>query len=258
MPGSLENLRFEREPGADQERPMIVKKVLEAIRAALSALAECKATGQRAESIRDHLKACESNAAAEVAESEPSKEPKKKEGGFARAGVLVVVGAVMALGLVLARADSFRPTNTVNNAIAITGYPTNSPGTNGLNQGTGTYIEVKNNEWCGFYMSGYATAASAIKPVLARCPKDTPAVYQYDATGTNIIGLNWETLTNAVTLPTVYVEAGPFLHCTNLDRQILGGANYVGLSQVTNIQASGVVTNFDAGLNKKIIPIRYP
>jgi hypothetical protein len=228
-----------------------MKKVLEAIQAALKALTESKATGARAESIEAHLKACASNAAAELTDGAK---------GFSLVHVLLAVAAI-GLGTMAMLADSFQVTNQLASAVAIVNWPTNSPSTNGNPTSTGGAISVANQEWAGFYFSGYSTTNtnSTVTVTLVKGWGSTPTLYTYDATGTNVNGINFETVAT-ITLAIPIVGSGVQGWSTNLDRTLIGPANWVGIYSVTNGNAgsNGNLTNVVMGLNKKIIPIRYP
>ncbi len=235
-----------------------MKKVLVAIQAALAALVESKATGPRAESIRDHLKACESNAAAEVAERpEPADKDTKdtkgatgadgKKAGFARLGLLMVVAAVLWLACALAHADSFNMTNAVANAVVFAGPPTNSVGANGVCLGVGRAVNVANadNAAFTFYGQGSAAGTKSVDFTLVRARTAGPPT-----------AADWET-TGAITLYAPMNGTTPVVWCTNLNQQYIGGFNWVGIGVVTN-NNTGAVTNSAAYLDKKIIPMRFP
>ncbi len=176
--------------------------------------------------------------------------------------ILLAIAGLLALLALPARADSFNCTNIVNSAVSIVSWPTNTAGTNGLPQSTGGAISVKNQEWAGFFFEGYSTTANASTVVvtLVRGFGDQPGLSTFDSTGTNINGMQWESI-SAMTLSIPVAGAtGPVGWFTNLDRSFLGGCNWVGIYSITNSNrgATGALTNVVMGLNKKIIPIRYP
>jgi len=46
---------------------------------------------------------------------------------------------------------------------------------------------------------------------------------------------------------------------TNLDENLLGGCNYLGIFQMTNNSAfANWFTNVEVGITKKVVPIRFP
>jgi hypothetical protein len=170
-------------------------------------------------------------------------------------------------GTPTARADSFNITNTLLPGAAITGWPTNSEGANGMGVGVGNAIEVNNQEWAGFWFTGYVvTNTGTINVTLLRSYTQNPPQVVYGTnvwSGTNnvLIQSDWETYSN--TLPPIQLSipintTNQVTWFTNLDRWVLGGATWVGIGVITNNSTGCLVTNAAMGLNKKIIPIRFP
>lgn len=227
-----------------------MKEVLKFIESALKALTDSKATGPRAESIEAHLKSCASNAKADLADAAAAKPG--KEAGFALRGMLALI-AVLALFVALllprARGDSFNVTNNLLGIKSYTSYPTNPVG-----ERTGQPIDVKNQESAAFFMSCYSDA-------LTNCPFRVQLVRGFGTTPTfwnstsqdSATGVYWETSPSKTIDFTV--TPGVFGYVTNLEAEWLKPANYVGLYLITN---NTTITNLNIGVNKKIIPIRYP
>ena len=46
--------------------------------------------------------------------------------------------------------------------------------------------------------------------------------------------------------------------CTNLPVWQVGSANWLGIGGITNSQLGATLTNFNCGISKKILPVRYP
>lgn len=241
-----------------------MKKVLELIEAALKALAECKANGPRAESIHAHLNSCASNAKADLAEAAAAAEATKKagaadpkkEGGFTRLGLMlaVVVFGLLGLACLSAKGDSFGVTNWISHQTDLVSGPTNPVGTR-----VGGAISVKNQEGAGFFFSGYSTTAtnSTLTVKLIRGWGDTSA--KQDGADS----IQWETGTphGLLTFAIPIVSSGLQGWTTNLGPEVIRGANWIGIYSITNSAGTGdgnILTNVVMGVNKKIIPIRYP
>lgn len=225
-----------------------MKKVLEAIQAALKALADSKDTSPRAESIRAHLASCESNAAATLADA-------KAAGGFATRPVLMLVTVIALLGAfaMQARSQSFQITNRLTTGIVIgRTIPVNPAG---IEQGSS--VEVKNNEWVGIYFTGHSGVTNTTVDVsFVRGYGDSPAPYIYDAGTTNIIGQTWESA-SVMTWRATIATTGAFGAFTNLPADWVRGANYIGILTITN-NAGSTLSNTVMGVTKKIIPTRWP
>ena len=180
----------------------------------------------------------------------------------------ILAGAMIALASLPALADSFNCTNCIGPTNAITGWPTNAVSTNGLGQGTGGAISLVNQEWAGFYFQGYVptnvgTAGNIVVTLLRSWASNPPGV-SYGTnifTSSNVLNTSdWETWSNTVpfTLSIPINTTNYIAWHTNLDRWVLGGANWVGIGVITNSATNSFITNVVMGLNKKIIPIRYP
>lgn len=177
--------------------------------------------------------------------------------------------AVLA-GAATASADSFNMTNGVNGGAIITSYPTNTMATNSttagvaVGQATGAAIEVKNCNFATFYVRGWPATNTANGFTnyfsLVRSVSDNPPTVTYGTNGLYFANNTWDS-TNWTQIPVVVPPGTNFFEwSTNLQIADLGGATYVGLLQYSNFAGGGTVTftNLDAGLKKKIIPIRYP
>lgn len=249
-----------------------MKKVLELIEAALNALAACKAAGPRADSIKAHLESCASNAKAEVAQAAAQaaaaaaekaaaeKAAAAKTAGFTRVGLLAVLCLIAAIGVLLTartKADSFNVTNIVASGVALTGPATNVAGVR-----NGTPISVANNDFAGFYFKGYSstnTNSTVTVSLVRGWPPSVSTWYEYDSTGTNVDGVYWEGSASK-TLSISITGSGVQSWFTNLEPEYVRGASAIAILTVTNSNAGvgSIITNADFGLNKKIIPIRYP
>jgi len=166
-----------------------------------------------------------------------------------------------------AGAESFNITNTILPGAAITGWPTNSVGANGLGAGVGGAISVNNQEWAGFWFTGYVvTNTGTINVTLLRscAPNPPQVVYGTNSwSGTNLVLVqsDWETYSNSLpplTLSIPINTTNQVMWFTNLDRWAIGGATWVGIGVITNNSAGCLVTNAAMGLNKKILPVRFP
>ena len=194
-----------------------------------------------------------------------------KRHGLLKATLLAACLTLTLFAAPSARADSFNITNCLYPTNYVAGWPTNAVGTNGLPQGTGTPINVMNQEWAGFYFQGFVatntgTAGNIIVTLIRSVTTGYPAVtYTTNAltgnTTTNLNSGDWETTTNGlapITLTIPVIGTNFFMWFTNLDRYQIGGANFIGVYSITNSATNCFITNAVMGLNKKIIPIRYP
>jgi hypothetical protein len=188
-------------------------------------------------------------------------------------GVKLLIGL---LGLVSGgfstsgRADNFNVTNCVASGVSLVSWPTNTLGTNGLPQLTGGAISVANQERAGFFFQCLPltnTNTSVIVTLVRSAVGNPPAV----AWGTNawsgsslaMVQNDWESPSNGVTpiVLTIPVQGtNLFNWFTNLNDTLIGEANWIGVYSITNSNpgANSVLTNVFMGLNKKILPIRYP
>jgi hypothetical protein len=278
-----------------------MKKVLESIRAALAALAACGIKGQRAESIETHLKSCESNAQAELDEADKavprdekgmrtdgptleeyvkagykaetyppvgySDKRIKKEGGFASAVLLAVIGLIaLALLALSARSEtvyqSFGATNYIAGSTTITSFPTNVATTNAagtIGQRTGAAIFVGNQEHVNFVFMSEPVASDTTNSITFKLIRgyssSTPTITSNTFGNATFAAFpQWET---QPTLTLAAQQQGTNSSCwsTNLAGYI-GGASHIGIYSEQN-GFSTALTNFDVGLSKKIVPIVY-
>ena len=208
-------------------------------------------------------------------------------------GLAIAMGIAL-IGAQLASADSFNTTNFIASntsstpGLAGAGYggifPTNSPATNGIGTLTGGAIGLNNNEFATFYFqaqgiltnqSQMAVGLSNILIQLVRAPYDpvTPGVTVgtnvWTSGQTNVIQSDWETAgvtaagapifpTNQLLISIPVSGTNAITFSTNLNEWVLGGAQWVGVGWWTNYCTNLAFTNVTMGLNKKIIPIRYP
>lgn len=281
-----------------------MKKVLELTIGALFALKDSGAKGPRAESIESHLKACASNAAAEAeipfeevqkvidagrfpgqqqpqqqhtpppeekAKGDKGKGDDKGKGGFTLRAVMalvVIIGAILLCVSHRVKADSFNPTNVLNSGDTVVSWPTNVAGTNGIGALTGGAIDLRNNEWAGFYFSGLSTTNTntTVTAVLIGSSSSSQPLVTFNTNGV-MTRNDWDTSTNAMLTLSATSGRGDLTAptnwwrwTTNIPPEWARRYNWAGLWSLTNNNANGQagMTNFDAGLNKKIIPIRYP
>ena len=169
-----------------------------------------------------------------------------------------------------ALADSFNCTNTIGGGTSTFGWPTNTFGTNGLPQGTGGVISLASvNDNVGFYYSGYGSASGTGSNIvfgLVRAWCDQPPsiaanviVTNITSTSTNYVTNNFNTFeaTPSIILA-VPISSGSFTWGTNLSKELLAGANWIGIYGITNQHATVTVTNSatmvgtGAGINSKI------
>lgn len=237
-----------------------MKKVLELIQSAIKELGT--PNSDRGVAALQQLKAAESNIDAEVKHSappaEPAKQPdptKKKEGGFTRLGLMIVMGIMALVTAVLcatARAgESLNATNQLAQSVAYVSYPTNSVGTNGYALTTGGTVEVRNYNRIGVSVTIQANAANTGNTLvqLIRSNKSSKPSSGADFESSPPPQLLFTIANNGTTLVKWY---------TNIDETILGPAtSYIGAYYATNTGA-GLITNFVVEIEKKIIPIRYP
>lgn len=182
------------------------------------------------------------------------------------------------------QADSFNCTNFIPSGSPVTpqvlaGYggifPTNAAGTL-----TGGAISVANQEWAGFFFQAQGVCTNTANPIgagniyvsLTRSLASNPPGV---TTGTNgatgnttvLLASDWESsgvVNGSVVFPNTILLTIPvsgtnaITWSTNLDRWTLGGAQWVGISGITNSCTNMFLTNVVIGLNKKIIPIRFP
>lgn len=243
-----------------------MKKVLELIEGALKALKESGATGARAESIKSHLESCASNARAELPQTEAKGEP-KKEGGFASAVLLAVIGLIaLALLALSARSEtvyqSFGATNYIAGSTTITSFPTNVATTNAagtIGQRTGAAIFVGNQEHVNFVFMSEPVASDTTNSITFKLIRgyssSTPTITSNTFGNATFAAFpQWET---QPTLTLAAQQQGTNSSCwsTNLAGYI-GGASHIGIYSEQN-GFSTALTNFDVGLSKKIVPIVY-
>ena len=175
---------------------------------------------------------------------------------------LTLLASILALAVTSALADSFNHTNILSQTATIQSWPTNTFGTNGLPQMTGGAIDLSRaGDNAGFYYGGYATGTGTGSLVfyLVRSWWDNPPTVS--ASTTNLPPLNaWEQTPSIIlTVPTT---AGVISWGTNLSKELLGGANWIGIYAVTNTLSTLPVTNLvstpgqGAGLNIKVPYVR--
>jgi hypothetical protein len=155
------------------------------------------------------------------------------------------------------RADSFNVTNCLAAGVSVVGWPTNSASTNGLTQATGGPIGLANVERAGFFFQCQPltnTSTSTLTVQLVRsCASNPPSV-----SPTNC---DWETSPGITLSFTIPPGTNPVCWFTNLDPYAVGFANWLGVYSLTNATTGtnvSYLTNLVIGLNKKILPIRYP
>jgi hypothetical protein len=150
--------------------------------------------------------------------------------------------ALLCLQAPPAQADSFNTTNTFNNAQSIVSWPTNQVGTNGIGALTGGPIDPRWNDTCAFTYQGYASALAGqsnqtgyIEFGFVRSWVDGPPVVK---TNRN----DWEN-SAAFTARVPINGAGLVTFGTNITKEMLQGANWLGIYYATNNTPYYSVTN---------------
>jgi len=169
---------------------------------------------------------------------------------FKRCGFKVKVGLLLGLALTLsaplAKAEgsyqSFRTTNVLASAVVIVSYPTNTIGTNL----TGSPVEIGNYERLGLAVSGYVTTAGTGTVYLVRSPfTHLPRV--------STLSNNFETVSTSIhSIAFPMPDTGPYNWSTNIPPEWVIPGNWAGVFRITNV--AGVVTNFNVGVVKKLLP----
>lgn len=155
-------------------------------------------------------------------------------------GALLFASILSLAPLTVAKAEDFTITNTIASATSLITTPTNSI--------TGGAISVANYERAGFTFSGQGTVTnlgnvvitlvrSSVQNPPAAADWETTAVYQFSIPMNGTTRVVWH---------------------TNLDMGCIGPAVWVGISSITNTASAGSITNAQATLTKKIIPIKFP
>ena len=177
-------------------------------------------------------------------------------------------------------ADSFNPTNFLNCAAtasatqgAISGWPTNTPATNGIGTGTGGALSLANCDFATFWWqgdvyditNGSITAGTVtvqlIRSAAANLPAVTYGTNAYSGNTTNLLTCEWETWSNSVPPLTLAIPINTTNHITwttNLTTTWIGGATWIGVASITNSGVTYFVTNMNMGVTHKILPMRYP
>ena len=273
-----------------------MKTVLSLIDQALTALGAVPKTPY-AIAVQAQLKACASNCAAHIAAEVANAAANAATGLTAaasppplpdpapakpKATTKSVLGAIAAflgfLWLALpaqAQYQSFHPTNVLTTNW-VSAFPTNVVSTNGLGQSTGGALSVANNEFVLLSVSGYVCSninASATNQILIDLTRSGSANPPQVATGTNLFTGNatnfqatdWDTWSNTVSvfsqiIVPLNLTTGYFRWTTNLPQAYVSAATWLGIGQISLLSTSQMafITNFDVGICKKIIPIRYP
>jgi hypothetical protein len=162
---------------------------------------------------------------------------------------------IAAIGLSLAGAlpaladsatQSFQTTNFVNTGVQYSTYPTNANFV-----ATGVPIDVSNYRITGLYISGDLVNSNA-SIIGLKIPRSFKAVVSGSTT-------NWETVPQYNIIIPVPVGTNHFVWGTNLVEDCVAPATAIGLAGLTNNFTTGCsLTNFDAGIVKKIVPNRFP
>jgi hypothetical protein len=178
---------------------------------------------------------------------------------------------------------SFNTTNVLcgpgfgNGSQVIAGFPTNTlSASTGFGQGTGGTISVANNDFVLLCVRAYictnvgggTPTTNNLQLTLIRSASGNPPGVQtgtncFTANGTNVQSSDWESWSNvvpyfaAITVP-LNVSTGYVCWQTNLTREFIGGANWLGIGNITLEATNAFLTNLNIGVAKKILPIRYP
>ena len=171
----------------------------------------------------------------------------------------------LALGLALAGSagarQSFQATNNIAAGVACVGYATNAVGTNGCGLATGTAVSVENYEQAGFYLTALPvgmTNTSTLTLILLRSWAAYPPRTCADTNGWTT-NTDWESPSGGIVLTvSIPSQTNVFAWYTNLPTWQVGAARWLGLYAVTNSLPGSSLTNFNAGLARKLVPIRFP
>jgi len=178
------------------------------------------------------------------------------------AALMLVIIAFVTTPKAVAGPEAFGCTNSINSAVNLTSWPTNSMTTNSasnyVGQLTGGYLNVSDQSQAGFYFycqSLTNTNTTVTFTLIRSAVQGPPGVYQ-DTNG-NITNIDWET-TATLTFSIPIVGTNPVYFITNLGESFIYPARYVGIYSITNSGNGSVLTNTSAGLIKKVIPTRWP
>ena len=181
---------------------------------------------------------------------------------------VVMLGASVAYGV--GTPQHFNITNYLTSGYSVTSWPTNSAGTNGIPQQTGTAVPVFNQEHFGLCFQGFAftsnnfTVGMDIRTAMSSGGYGGKPIVSY---GTNVYSTNatvllqtdWSTTPNWVTFTVPAITNGWFNLQTNYSIQSsqppYSDANFIGVYSITcSVQASMWLTNTDLYVNGKLIP----
>ncbi|MGO9203299.1 MAG: hypothetical protein ACLQM8_22490 [Limisphaerales bacterium] len=267
--------------------------ILNALKTVIGDLAGLAAKGPRIEAVAIQLRAAASNLEAEIKAaappgaqaSKPAASPAtqppaagsaKSKAGYVRLGLLALLALVSLLLMVLAfhaQADSFNITNVLAQSSTagpnLVGWPTNTPTSAGVGQNTGGVISMANDKEGLFWFSCLSltntnTCTWTIQAVRSISSPAQAVVLTNTVYGGTVYTLQQDTfettpqITLTFTMPPLTNQM--FLWCTNLSSTYLGECAGLGIYSITNWTTGGYsfFTNCQAGLNKKIVPIRYP
>jgi hypothetical protein len=267
--------------------------ILNALNTVIGDLAGLAAKGPRLEAAAIQLRAAASNLEAEIKAaappgaqaSKPAASPAtqppaagsaKSKAGYVRLGLLALLALVSLLLMVLAfhaQADSFNITNVLAQSSTagpnLVGWPTNTPTSAGVGQNTGGVISMPNDKESLFWFSCLSltntnTCTWTIQAVRSISSPAQAVVLTNTVYGGTVYTLQQDTfettpqITLTFTMPPLTNQM--FLWCTNLSSTYLGECAGLGIYSITNWTTGGYsfFTNCQAGLNKKIVPIRYP
>lgn len=157
--------------------------------------------------------------------------------------------------------QSFGATNYIAANTTITSMPTNSPGTNGLNRQTGGWVSVENNERSSFVFFSEPVASNTTNNItfaLVRAYRNPVTLSSNSVAGNGTFAAfaGCETLPS-LTFTVAQNGTNATTWATNLDSYTQGGVAAVGIYSMADGYSSTALTNFDAGLSKKIVPIVY-
>lgn len=172
----------------------------------------------------------------------------------AACGIIACIGAFA----LPAQADSFYVTNYLSSTTGISSYPTNYAGTNGIPVATGLPVSLANYDSAGLYFKALSltTNTTTVTVQLVRSQADNHPQITI-ATNGQTTAMEWETaslISLPITLPANSTNA--FYWGTNLNSDLIKGWNWIGVYSLTN--TLGNLTNVEIGINKKIMPVRFP
>lgn len=181
------------------------------------------------------------------------------------------LGLAFSLGAATcAQADSFNMTNGLVGPMNLNSYPTNTPVTNSTSAGqavgvaTGKQIDMVNYKDGMLYFHALPVVTNGVPftntIALARGDSEGPPVVTLATNGSGVVTYSDWATTNFQYISFVTPGNSNAINwSTNLSGSDVGSAHWLGMvAYSNNTIATATFTNVDAGIKKKILPIRYP